>query len=114
MRIRGFPDVVQVAATAGSVTAVCAFFATVVCAFVTVSHTEHFLPSLNPVAEQVASTAGTVTSVCPVALVTVWAWVISVVQALLLKYFLQFEQYQYAVLPSSVQVADFAAVFVVL
>ena len=42
----------------------CAFFAIVSCLTVTVPQTEHFLPSVRPVAVQVAALPLTVTIVC--------------------------------------------------
>ena len=61
------PAVVQVDATAGSVTAEWPVAGIVVCALITALHTEQWEPSVLPAVVQVAATAGSVTAVCPVA-----------------------------------------------
>ena len=43
---------------------VCSFLAVTVCSTIIISQTEHFLPSVSPVAVQVDSTAGIIISVC--------------------------------------------------
>ena len=67
------PSVVQVAATALSVTTVCPLALMTVCALMTLLHTEQWLPAVLPSVVQVAATALSVTSVWPLAFIVLFS-----------------------------------------
>ena len=72
-------------------------------------HTEQCLPSVRPVSVQVGATASSVTSVWPFASITQLFSSTSVSPFSSEKYLPHLSQFQYALLPASVQVASTAA-----